>query len=148
MVQTLEIPHAEGYPPIKVVLHAAYAALAAELREAKQECEQAQQENATLRATVERLRQENELLRGAMSAQDERERQAAARLGMIHNCDWPESVADEVEGLRETVERLTAPVSDGEHLEYAGQESEVYYRMDVDALIAARAKEGNDGTHE
>ena len=140
-VQTLEIPHAEGYPPIKVVLHAAYAALAAELREAKQEC-------ATLRATVERLRQENELLRGAMSAQDERERQAAARLGMIHNCDWPESVADEVEGLRETVERLTAPVSDGEHLEYAGQESEVYYRMDVDALIAARAKEGNDGTHE
>ena len=29
MVQTLEIPHAEGYPPIKVVLHAAYAALAA-----------------------------------------------------------------------------------------------------------------------
>ena len=49
MVQTLEIPHAEGYPPIKVVLHAAYAALAAELREAKQEC-------ATLRATVERLK--------------------------------------------------------------------------------------------
>ena len=28
MVQTLEIPHAEGYPPIKVVTHTDYEALA------------------------------------------------------------------------------------------------------------------------
>ena len=44
-----------------------------------------------------------ELLRGAMAAQDERERDAAKRLGMIHNCDWPDNVADEMEARDRTI---------------------------------------------
>jgi hypothetical protein len=39
-------------------------------------------------------------VRGAMAAQDERERNAAERLRMVPGCDWPEDVADEVERLR------------------------------------------------
>jgi len=42
------------------------------------------------------LIQEVRELRGAMFAQDERERKAAERLGMIHTCDWPDDVADRV----------------------------------------------------
>ena len=47
-----------------------------------------------------------ELVRGAMAAQDERERDAAKRLGMIHNCDWPDNVADEMEARDRTIAAL------------------------------------------
>ncbi len=43
------------------------------------------------------------LLRGAMEAQDERERAAGEKCGVDYNlsgCDWPDSVAEEVLSLR------------------------------------------------
>ena len=43
---------------------------------------------------------ELEYAQGSVRAQDEREQKAAERLGMIHMCDWPEEVADEVLYLR------------------------------------------------
>jgi len=46
---------------------------------------------------IGRLIQEVRELRGAMFAQDERERRAAERLGMVHTCDWPDEVADRVQ---------------------------------------------------
>lgn len=54
------------------------------------------------------------LTRGAMAAQDEREQQAGERCGVsyvLHNCDWPEAVADEVLALRARIAEL------GEQLE-------------------------------
>ncbi len=53
----------------------------------------------TLRAQVERLQKDNDNLRGAMKAQDEREMIAGERCGVsaiIHGCDWPGLVADRV----------------------------------------------------
>lgn len=40
-------------------------------------------------------------LKGAMAAQDERERIAAERLGMTHTCDWPDEVADALHSANE-----------------------------------------------
>jgi hypothetical protein len=40
------------------------------------------------------------LTSGAIEAQDERERQAAERVDMVHSCDWPDEVADVVLTLR------------------------------------------------
>lgn len=45
------------------------------------------------------LEAELKLQKGANAAQDERERRAAEQLGMVHNCDWPDAVADRVRGL-------------------------------------------------
>ena len=56
-------------------------------------------ECAALRADVERLQQEITHLRGALSAQEERERQAGARCGVpyeLSGCDWPDAVAERV----------------------------------------------------
>src|SRR6185312_15018981 len=47
-----------------------------------------------------------ELQKGANRAQDERERKAAERLGMVHNCDWPEEVAEKVLELEDASREL------------------------------------------
>ena len=52
------------------------------------------------------LQAENANLRGAMKAQDEREEQAAQRIGMVHSCDWPYDAAEEILSLRAQLERL------------------------------------------
>lgn len=52
-------------------------------------------------------------LKGAMSAQDQRERNAGAMCGVsysVHGCDWPDAVADEVLGLRAQIATLTEQV--------------------------------------
>ena len=61
---------------------------------------------------IERLRAENDTLRGAMAANDERLRVAGERVGIIAGCDTAELMADEIEcllaevaGLREDAER-------------------------------------------
>lgn len=51
------------------------------------------------KADVQALVAEIRLFRGAMDAQDERERQASERCGVPYEqygCDWPDAVADEV----------------------------------------------------
>lgn len=58
---------------------------------------------------LDRLRGDNVLLRGAMDAQDERERKAGEVCGVSfaeHGCDWPEWVAEEVVSLRIEIARL------------------------------------------
>jgi len=70
-------------------------------------CALGQPKNIEFIAAVKAIRQERDELKGAMRAQDERERVAAERLGMFHNCDWPDAVADEVTALREQVKRLS-----------------------------------------
>lgn len=71
------------------------------------------------RRDLEATQQELRLQKGANAAQDERERNAAERLGMIHSCDWPEQVADDVESLRAShkravdVVRRAASINDG-----------------------------------
>ena len=50
-----------------------------------------------------------DLLKGAMAAQDERERLAGEKCGVpyeLSTCDWPDAVADEVLGLRQELARL------------------------------------------
>jgi hypothetical protein len=64
---------------------------------------------------VERLRAELSLVRGAMAAQDERERKAGERCGVPyeqHGCDWPEWVADEVLKLRERLKPKPVVIED------------------------------------
>lgn len=49
-------------------------------------------------------------LRGAMKAQDERERLAGSKCGVdviYSGCDWPDAVSDEVVWQRAEIERLT-----------------------------------------
>lgn len=58
---------------------------------------------------VSRLRAENTLLHGAMRAQDDREIAAAERLSMVHTCDWPDDVAEEVQALQAQLECMVAP---------------------------------------
>lgn len=63
----------------------------------------ATQERDEARAEVARLRDETANLKGAIAAQDEREREAGERCDVPHvlyGCDWPEVVADEVLALR------------------------------------------------
>ena len=58
---------------------------------------------------VERLRKDLELTRGAMAAQDQREREAGEKCGVSWlevGWDWPNWVADEVLSLRANAERL------------------------------------------
>ena len=59
---------------------------------------------------VYRLIQEVRELRGALFAQDERERKAAERLGMIHTCDWPDDVADRVQAAERREKDLEAKI--------------------------------------
>lgn len=49
---------------------------------------------------LDRLRDENTRLRGAMAADDERLRKAAERVGIVSGCDAPEWMAEEIERLR------------------------------------------------
>jgi len=59
----------------------------------------------------QRLREELRLTRGAMDAQDDRERQAGEKCGVSYEeygCDWPDAVADEVLALRQRVAELDA----------------------------------------
>ena len=49
---------------------------------------------------IAELERQLELHKGAVFAQDERERIAAEKLGMVHCCDWPDMVADLVLELR------------------------------------------------
>ena len=58
-------------------------------------------------AEIARLTQELALQKGANFAQDERERQAAARLGMDHSCDWPDDVAEKLLGQRDALAAAT-----------------------------------------
>jgi len=53
---------------------------------------------------------ETAMLRGAMSAQDEREREAGKLCGILweeHGCDWPDAVAETVITLRKKLAELT-----------------------------------------
>jgi hypothetical protein len=55
---------------------------------------------------AERLHNDLRLARGAMAAQDERERVAGDRCGVSyldHGCDWPDAVADVVVTLRDAL---------------------------------------------
>lgn len=65
-----------------------------------------------LRERVLELEAELKFQKGANAAQDERERNAAKRLGMVHNCDWPDEVAERVLELKarleETCDQLNA----------------------------------------
>ena len=64
-----------------------------------------------LRAEYDRLKVDCTTLRGAMAAQDERERLAGERCGVpceLHGCDWPEAVAAEVERLRRIADEALA----------------------------------------
>src|SRR6185437_10474280 len=56
------------------------------------------------------LERDLELQKGANRAQDERERKASERLGMVHNCDWPDDVAERVLELEAQVKELSAKV--------------------------------------
>ena len=78
-------------------------------------------------------------LKGAMTAQDERERVAAERLDMVHSCDWPEDVADEVLALKAQIARMSAPVNDEEWAVSHWVKAGGSMRGFVDAFIAARA---------
>ena len=56
-------------------------------------------ENARLTDAIARLRMVVDNLRGAMAAQDERERAAGERCGVPYEssgCDWPDAVAEAV----------------------------------------------------
>ncbi len=47
-------------------------------------------------ALIDQLRSELALQKGANAAQDEREKKAAERFGMLHSCDWPDEIADKL----------------------------------------------------
>ncbi len=54
-------------------------------------------------AQLTALRAEHATLRGALAAQDEREKQAGERCGVpyeLHGCDWPDAVAEKLTALR------------------------------------------------
>lgn len=57
-------------------------------------------------AEIKRLREDNEQLRGAMKADDERLRVHGERVGLFMDCDTAEHMADEIVALRAEVERL------------------------------------------
>jgi hypothetical protein len=66
-------------------------------------------ERKTLAQQVQDKDAEINQLGGAMAAQDEREAKAGEACGVPYHlggCDWPDTVADEVLGLRAEVERL------------------------------------------
>lgn len=60
---------------------------------------------------IEGLRAENDTLRGAMAANDERLRVAGERVGIIAGCDTAELMADEIECLLAEVAALRAEVA-------------------------------------
>jgi len=82
-------------------------------------CALGQPANIEFIAAVKAMRRERDELKGAMRAQDERERIAATRLGMIHTCDWPDAVADELEAARAKVASLQA-ILDGSRMDANG----------------------------
>lgn len=66
-------------------------------------------------ARIAELEQEAAMLRGAMLAQDNREKAAGERCGVPyheHGCDWPDAAADEIETLKKLLagqaERIAA----------------------------------------
>lgn len=65
----------------------------------------------SLRIDLEQQRLEIRLQRGAMDAQDERERMAGVACGLPyeeHGCDWPDAASDKILWLRSEVDRLKA----------------------------------------
>jgi hypothetical protein len=74
----------------------------------KQRAEAAEAEVKILLTEIKRLRAENETLRGAMAADDERLKAAAERVWGDHiwGCDTPEKLADLVLHLRAEIEAL------------------------------------------
>lgn len=115
---------------------------------------------------------EVDLLRGAMTAQDDRERQAGEKCGVDYatsGCDWPDAVADRVLHLRAEVERLTAfkqewDEKDGNSPGYNLTKAKVYgnqalkYKKQSDTLrkdldraveaLAAHIAKGHDQNNE
>lgn len=72
------------------------------------------------RAELAALREDLKLARGAMAAQDERERVAGERCGVLaleHGCDWPDAVADTLDALRERVAKLESALVKADELE-------------------------------
>jgi hypothetical protein len=60
-------------------------------------------------ARIAELEAEQSNLRGAMQAQDARERQAGEKCGVdynLHGCDWPDAVADRIVELEAIVGKL------------------------------------------
>lgn len=90
-----------------------------ELRQARRDLAAYRNAPCPFEQENEALREELRLQKGANAAQDERERNAAERLGMIHSCDWPEQVADGLEALRASYKKLVdvvrraASINDG-----------------------------------
>lgn len=61
-------------------------------------------------AQLERTQAERDLFKGAMQAQDERERKAGELCGVDHGqwgCDWPAAVADVVVHLRSLIKQIS-----------------------------------------
>lgn len=66
---------------------------------------------ADAKALQQSQAQEITTLRGAMAAQDERERLAGERCGvsaLIHGCDWPDAMAEKVLAQAQEIATLTA----------------------------------------
>jgi len=55
---------------------------------------------------IKRLTAENEMLKGAMNADDERLRKAGERVGVIAGCDNPDWMADKILSLRAWIAKL------------------------------------------
>lgn len=78
------------------------------------------------------LLKERDLLRGAMDAQDERERRAGVTCGVayeLHGCDWPHEVAELVVSLRAENARLLVYI--------AGQRKVLFTGADIDMGMVA-----------
>lgn len=86
--------------------------------------------------SIERLQQGNAELRGAMAAQDEREKSAGETCGVpyeLHGCDWPDGVATEVLTLRRQVAALR---EDAERYAYLKRDKQYcVMEQDRDCLI-------------
>lgn len=59
----------------------------------------------TAESKLKEARADIALVRGCMDAQDEREREAAKKCGMVHNCDWPDDAAEKILELRALIEK-------------------------------------------
>ena len=80
--------------------------------------DESDEEEPRVAKALDLLRQRTEdlrLARGAIAAQDERERQAGERCGVsrdVAGCDWPEVMADQVQQRTEEVARLTRELAE------------------------------------
>lgn len=89
---------------------------------------------------IAELEQELTLTRGAMFAQDEREQNAAAAVGMSWTCDWPQDVADELLSLRQVLSELKTAV--GPVVEWWQREKKINARSGDVLYVLAHIRRG------